>query len=319
MTASSSLIAQVGPSGRPGAVLSLEASPLWPAPVVTGIASLEICALTDTLVIDEGRRSTTPANTPTACSLGILGTMSEAELHWPPQPPARRQAGPGGAGRACGCARRSAWSLTRPADSFLDPDRGGAAGRAAGCSPCSSKPAPPLAVVATSPFPPPPLPGSLFGARPPIFAVPPNFLAGLPLFAPVPDFPPAFPPLPLRPPEGAVRHLLAGPCRVFRFHFRLGRGIAVIKSVAAQFFQLPFPGSASAPSTPVRRKLPRRGAGSHHLVSATPNCHGTFCRTCRLVPAAGVHRPCRHYEICRAYFLESSTPPRKWPNAFTLA
>ena len=57
-------------------------------------------------------------------------------------------------------------------------------------------------------------------------------------------------------------------------------------------------GGFSSPFRRVRRllypcpeKAAATGVGSHHLVSATPNCHGTFCRTCRLVPAAGVHRP----------------------------
>jgi len=73
------LIAQVG-LGQAGAVLSLEASRLarscgdW-------YRLLEICALTDTLVIDEDGVYD-PSQYADRLLLGILGTMSEAELHW---------------------------------------------------------------------------------------------------------------------------------------------------------------------------------------------------------------------------------------------
>jgi DNA invertase Pin-like site-specific DNA recombinase len=73
------LIAQVG-LGKVGAVLSLEASRLarscgdW-------YRLLEICALTDTLVIDEDGIYD-PSQYADRLLLGILGAMSEAELHW---------------------------------------------------------------------------------------------------------------------------------------------------------------------------------------------------------------------------------------------
>jgi DNA invertase Pin-like site-specific DNA recombinase len=73
------LIAQVG-LGQAGAVLSLEASRLarccsdW-------YRLLEICALTDTLVIDEDGVYD-PSQYADRLLLGILGAMSEAELHW---------------------------------------------------------------------------------------------------------------------------------------------------------------------------------------------------------------------------------------------
>src|SRR5579864_4191157 len=73
------LIAQVG-LGQAGAVLSLEASRLARS-CSDWHRLLEICALTDTLVIDEdGVYDPTQYND--RLLLGILGTMSEAELHW---------------------------------------------------------------------------------------------------------------------------------------------------------------------------------------------------------------------------------------------
>lgn len=73
------LVAQVG-LGRAGAVLSLEASRLarccsdW-------YRLIEICALTDTLVVDEDGVYD-PSHYSDRLLLGFLGTMSEAELHW---------------------------------------------------------------------------------------------------------------------------------------------------------------------------------------------------------------------------------------------
>src|SRR5919109_1412027 len=73
------LIAEVG-LGRAGAVVSLEASRLarssseW-------YRLLEICALTDTLVIDEDGIYD-PGQYNDRLLLGFRGTMSEAELHW---------------------------------------------------------------------------------------------------------------------------------------------------------------------------------------------------------------------------------------------
>jgi DNA invertase Pin-like site-specific DNA recombinase len=73
------LIAEVG-LGRAGAVLSLEASRLarsssdW-------YRLIEICALTDTLVIDEDGVYD-PGQYNDRLLLGFRGTMSEAELHW---------------------------------------------------------------------------------------------------------------------------------------------------------------------------------------------------------------------------------------------
>jgi DNA invertase Pin-like site-specific DNA recombinase len=73
------LIAEVG-LGRAGAVVSLEASRLarsssdW-------YRLIEICALTDTLVIDEDGVYD-PGQYNDRLLLGFRGTMSEAELHW---------------------------------------------------------------------------------------------------------------------------------------------------------------------------------------------------------------------------------------------
>src|SRR5919108_3044379 len=74
-----SLLVEVG-LGRAGAVLSLEVSRLarsssdW-------YRLLEICALTDTLVIDE-EGVYDPGQYNDRLLLGFKGTMSEAELHW---------------------------------------------------------------------------------------------------------------------------------------------------------------------------------------------------------------------------------------------
>src|SRR2546425_5890128 len=76
---SQALIAEVG-LGHAGAVLSLEASRLarsssdW-------YRLIEICALTDTLVIDE-EGIYDPGQYNDRLLLGFRGTMSEAELHW---------------------------------------------------------------------------------------------------------------------------------------------------------------------------------------------------------------------------------------------
>jgi DNA invertase Pin-like site-specific DNA recombinase len=74
------LIAQVG-LGQAGAVLSLEASRLARS-CSDWYRLLEICALTDTLAIDEDGVYD-PSQYADRLLLGILGTMSEAELHWP--------------------------------------------------------------------------------------------------------------------------------------------------------------------------------------------------------------------------------------------
>jgi DNA invertase Pin-like site-specific DNA recombinase len=73
------LIAQVG-LGQVGAVLSLEASRLARS-CSDWYRLLEICALTDTLVIDEDGVYD-PNQYADRLLLGILGAMSEAELHW---------------------------------------------------------------------------------------------------------------------------------------------------------------------------------------------------------------------------------------------
>jgi len=73
------LIAEVG-LGHAGAVLSLEASRLARS-CSDWYRLLEICALTDTLVIDEDGVYD-PGQYHDRLLLGILGTMSEAELHW---------------------------------------------------------------------------------------------------------------------------------------------------------------------------------------------------------------------------------------------
>jgi DNA invertase Pin-like site-specific DNA recombinase len=73
------LIAQVG-LGHAGAVLSLEASRLARS-CSDWYRLLEICALTDTLVIDEDGVYD-PGQYADRLLLGILGAMSEAELHW---------------------------------------------------------------------------------------------------------------------------------------------------------------------------------------------------------------------------------------------
>ncbi len=73
------LVAAVG-LGRAGAVLSLEASRLARASS-DWYRLLEICALTDTLVIDEDGIYD-PGQYNDRLLLGFKGTMSEAELHW---------------------------------------------------------------------------------------------------------------------------------------------------------------------------------------------------------------------------------------------
>jgi DNA invertase Pin-like site-specific DNA recombinase len=72
------LVAQVG-LGRTGAVLSLEASRLARS-CSDWYRLIEICALTNTLVIDEGGVYD-PTQYSDRLLLGFLGTMSEAELH----------------------------------------------------------------------------------------------------------------------------------------------------------------------------------------------------------------------------------------------
>src|SRR4051795_8692375 len=73
------LVAQVG-LGRTGAVLSLEASRLARS-CSDWYRLIEICSLTDTLVIDEDGIYD-PTQYDDRLLLGIKGTMSEAELHW---------------------------------------------------------------------------------------------------------------------------------------------------------------------------------------------------------------------------------------------
>jgi DNA invertase Pin-like site-specific DNA recombinase len=73
------LVAAVG-LGRAGAVVSLEASRLARASS-DWYRLLEICALTDTLVIDEDGLDD-PGQYNDRLLLGFKGTMSEAELHW---------------------------------------------------------------------------------------------------------------------------------------------------------------------------------------------------------------------------------------------
>src|SRR5262249_4782970 len=65
---------------RPGAVPGLDA-PRLARSCSDWYRLLEICALTDTLVIDEDGVSD-PSQYADRLLLGILGTMSEAELHW---------------------------------------------------------------------------------------------------------------------------------------------------------------------------------------------------------------------------------------------
>ena len=73
------LVAEVG-LGHVGAVLSLEVSRLARS-CSDWYHLLEICALTDTLVIDEEGISD-PGHYNDRLLLGFKGTMSEAELHW---------------------------------------------------------------------------------------------------------------------------------------------------------------------------------------------------------------------------------------------
>src|SRR3989454_12542659 len=74
-----SLVAEVG-LGHVGAVLSLEVSRLARS-CSDWYRLLEICALTDTLVIDE-EGVYDPGLYNDCLLLGFKGTMSEAELHW---------------------------------------------------------------------------------------------------------------------------------------------------------------------------------------------------------------------------------------------
>src|SRR5215469_5846173 len=73
------LVAQVG-LGRTGAVLSLEASRLARS-CSDWYRLIEICALTNTLVIGEDGVYD-PTQYSDRLLLGFLGAMSEAELHW---------------------------------------------------------------------------------------------------------------------------------------------------------------------------------------------------------------------------------------------
>ena len=73
------LIAEVG-LGRAGAVLSLEVSRLARS-CSDWYRLLEICALSETLVIDE-EGIYDPGQYNDRLLLGFKGTMSEAELHW---------------------------------------------------------------------------------------------------------------------------------------------------------------------------------------------------------------------------------------------
>jgi len=73
------LVAEVG-LGHAGAVLSLDASRLARS-CSDWYRLLEICALTDTLVIDEDSVYD-PGQYNDRLLLGFQGTMSEAELHW---------------------------------------------------------------------------------------------------------------------------------------------------------------------------------------------------------------------------------------------
>src|SRR5436309_11068587 len=73
------LVAEVG-LGHVGAVLSLEVSRLARS-CSDWYRLLEICALTDTLVIDE-EGVYDPGSYNDRLLLGFKGTMSEAELHW---------------------------------------------------------------------------------------------------------------------------------------------------------------------------------------------------------------------------------------------
>src|SRR3954463_8029491 len=73
------LIAQVG-LGLAGAVFSLEASRLARS-CSDWYRLLELCAWTDTLVADDNEVYD-PSQYHDRLLLGILGTMSEAELHW---------------------------------------------------------------------------------------------------------------------------------------------------------------------------------------------------------------------------------------------
>ena len=100
------LVAQVG-LGRAGAVLSLEASRLARS-CSDWYRLIEICGLTNTLVIDEdGVYDPTQYND--RLLLGFMGTMSEAELHWLRSPAAGGQAGEGPRASS-GSGRPPGWS-----------------------------------------------------------------------------------------------------------------------------------------------------------------------------------------------------------------
>jgi len=86
------LVAEVG-LGHVGAVLSLEVSRLARS-CSDWYRLLEICALSDTLVIDE-EGIYDPGAHNDRLLLGFKGTMSEAELHWLHQRRPRRQADEG--------------------------------------------------------------------------------------------------------------------------------------------------------------------------------------------------------------------------------
>ena len=133
---------------------------------------------------------------------------------------------------------------------------------------------------------------------PPIFAVPLTFLLAptfRDLFLTFSRFPASPPPA-----RGAVRQLAGRPLPCFSL---LAWDAASRSAVRGGGFSSPFRRVSAL--YPVRRKLPRR-AGSHHLVSATPTA---MARSAALAALFQQPRPppSRHYEICRAYFLEQHT------------
>ena len=146
------LVAQVG-LGRTGAVLSLEASRLARS-CSDWYRLIEICALTNTLVIDEDGVYD-PTQYSDRLLLGFLGTMSEAELHLTPFPPPGRQAEEGirwptpvpaahGAGLRSRGPDRLRSRRTGPAGNPADPRPVRAVGFRLGRRPTLRRPSPPM-------------------------------------------------------------------------------------------------------------------------------------------------------------------------------
>ena len=135
---------------------------------------------------------------------------------------------------------------------------------------------------------------------PPIFSSPLTFLPAPPLFVtPFPTFSRLFP-ASLRSPEGAGSATCRPAPAVF---FTFAWDAASRSAVPWRRLFQPFPGSASARSTPVRRKLPRRAWAATTLSPPPPTATARSAALAALFqqPASTARAAT---PICRAYFLE---------------